>query len=250
MGPAGAVRRKARLSVVHNRGRRTWVDVETSTGIAALDVQLQRSLETMEFPPYPAGYHDDQVRLSLEVVLRTEEAPSACFTIRIPSDLGDALNVPADVQVVFERYRSGWRELCRASDGHPSLEALLKEAETLERGVDERIDERFVLLALPGMRLSIDAGFIPDPAAFAEAAAVLGTEDDRLFWSRYANLNPYFPAWIKGTWDYGGCVRFADYDWIETAKAVQALEAGVHGSKYRELARKPSCRTSNGSRRP
>ncbi len=66
--------------------------------------------------------------------------------------------------------------------------------------------------------------------------APLGDAEDILFFKEYFELRgeTLFDPWISATWDYGGCRRFGEYQWVDTLKKIDSLKKNLTKTLYVE----------------
>ena len=149
-----------------------------------------------------------------------------------------------------ERYRRAWRDAC-AEPGRYPLAAVLAQADALSQALgalpaiaelepDDGLVERLAQVEtfVPAMRWNCceGTGFPVDLEAFAAAAGV-GTAEDRGFLPAYVALwggPSWTPPYVEQTWDYGGCMRYGDYDWPGALDRMTRLHAVASSPAYRE----------------
>jgi hypothetical protein len=175
------------------------------------------------------------------------EAPSACAIASTPDSNLKALSLPAAIEQRLLAYREQWRSFCARSATRPLLERLLKEAIelselTVSGAFPAEATEKLLALKtrdLPALGPGLDVVLWVHEGEFAEAAT-LGTDADRAFWTLYPKVGALqeAPPWIGKTWDYGGCLRFGEYEWIDALDTHLQLRAKVVGETYRPLAQR------------
>jgi hypothetical protein len=175
-----------------------------------------------------------------------DQAPP-CEIAKRPFTAIEASTLAEPIKERLRSYRRGWQALCARAPGHPSLDSLLGEAIALYHLTDTKeinlagmrpildYDNRLI----PGMGPGMDYPLYPYQEEFAQTALRYGTATDRFFWKRYPVVDRVLskPPWILGTWDYGGCPRYGEYDWIAGVRALEELKARRLGPTYRKLSR-------------
>jgi hypothetical protein len=174
------------------------------------------------------------------------------------------LDLPAATIGRIEAYRLGWRRLCAGERGDVSLYDLLAQARQIEldfgpifrreaetwkaaEGQGEarwrRAEAIHSLLAskfpafVPGFIGSfVEWEYFQPDAAFFRKHRSLGDEEDRVFLDAGIRLPGPGPApnpWFEFTWDYGGCKRFGEFDWVGEIRKIEALRDRLHRDLYR-----------------
>jgi hypothetical protein len=173
-------------------------------------------------------------------------------------DYGNILVIPDETRAVIESYRSLWRDFCSAATPKPTMAELVAKAKLVE----ERFDEVFVAYLqkrTPGERdANADAisdlvsktypGFVPAfEGSFYEQEffrpsleefkkhAQLGTAQDIVFFGAGIPFHSEFPAWMERTWDYGGCLRFGEFNWTDALEKIVQLKRVIESDIYRNL---------------
>ena len=175
-----------------------------------------------------------------QVLFRKGEwMPRGCSVAIAPGSHLQALSAPAALRDRLLSYRKGWQALCAGTPDRPSVEALLAEAREIRDAVEGEVANAISAIpirALPGLRPGYVDALDVDDDEFREAALAKGTDVDRHFWKHYPKIaGPKLPTWIEATWDYGGCSRFGEYNWIAGLKALIELRAKPLGPTYGEL---------------
>ena len=163
------------------------------------------------------------------------------------------MEVPDEIKKLIQAYKKSWVNLCDRKAGSSVHETFIL-AKTLEdeftyadlpmKGTDmERAIELDRVLAydlmqfIPAFQGSYmdHEYFMPRFAAFSQVSK-FGTEEDKQFFQLHADLNGngILPNWYQQTWDYGGCLRFGEFDWVG---AFQKLgdPGQIKSIQYRKL---------------
>jgi hypothetical protein len=179
-----------------------------------------------------------------QIVFRRQaraEEPTGCAVANTRGPALESLSLPTPLKERLMAYRQRWRSLCAGSASRPSVEDLLGEATEIRDAVEGEAADAIAAIpgrVLPGLGGGHEGTLDLDKDEFSEAAGAKGTETDRHFWRHYPELSEHrLPTWIEATWDYGGCWRFGDYDWIAALNAVSALRSRPLGPTYGRLLR-------------
>jgi len=195
------------------------------------------------------------------IIPRTSSAEGkslACTAALEKVNYGEGLTIPAATRTRIDSYRSGWKELCGSgSRKRPSLSDLFVQAKEIEAdftGILDAFDEsilndskvdlhRFTVVndllskqypvfvpAFQGM-YGEEEYFAPSVEVFRQNSS-LGNSEDRLFFDSRIPMEKDFPPFIRKTWDYGGCVRFGEFDWTAAMKNIVRVEKGVKSATY------------------
>jgi hypothetical protein len=205
--------------------------------------------------------------LGLPASLAAEAAPEplpACKAADARADYGELVEIPARTKALIESYRLGWRSLCGGrGDGPATLHDLVAQAlaiqdrfsavfereseiwkATEDRDVAwKRADAIHSLLSkgypafIPAFEGSLveHEYFSPSTAAF-RLHGRLGDDEDRRFLESgtpIVDSRDTYP-WFEYTWDYGGCVRFGEFDWTGELEKLFALEQSLTRPAYLE----------------
>jgi hypothetical protein len=66
----------------------------------------------------------------------------------------------------------------------------------------------------------------------------LGTTEDKQFFASGITLQGDFPAWMDRTWDYGGCLKFGEFDWVDALDRIVQVRKTLQSDIYKTLADK------------
>lgn len=175
------------------------------------------------------------------VFRRGEWMARGCSVAAAPAPQLQALSVPVALRDRLLSYRKGWQALCAGAPDRPSVEDLLTEAREIRDAVEGEVADAISALParpLPGLGPGHTGSLDVYDDEFREAAGVKGTDVDRHFWKHYLTVRgPVLPVWVEATWDYGGCARFGDYNWIAGLKTLIELRAQPLGPTYGKLHR-------------
>lgn len=172
--------------------------------------------------------------------------------------------IPDSLKDAIRLYRRDWLTLCSTKNSNVTLSALFHQAQKIEAQFDDvfrrthgetdktkdeterynRLDEvaEYIRTTLPSFVPAFEGSlytyefFRPSVAAFRQNVD-LGTAEDRLFFNGYAALleDAEFSPWIEKTWDYGGCYRYGEYDWVDALTAVRKLRQSLASPVYLKL---------------
>ena len=178
---------------------------------------------------------------------------AACVAAKASADYGTLIKVPEALKTEIAEYKSRWRAACNSSKPS-SLNDLLVRARRIEAGFaaileaaagdQSHVDELHLAFSetypqfIPAFEGSLIEFqyFTPNLDDFRDNE-VLGTDEDRHFLDGYTELigDATLYPWLMQTWDHGGCVRFGEYKWADTLKALDALRASVTGQAYLDM---------------
>ena len=197
------------------------------------------------------------------IAVAAEPLPG-CRAARTPPAYDGALELPDATIERLEAYRARWRRACDRKPENGSLHGLLLQATQIEadfalvfRRENERWDDakgppearwqraeavhRFVGKELPafvpGFRGShIDWEYFSPSLGFFREHAALGDDEDRVFLESHIPLRGSGGddlPWLERIWDYGGCTRFGEFDWIAELARIEALREQLQRDVYR-----------------
>jgi hypothetical protein len=175
-------------------------------------------------------------------------------------DYGSGLNVSEEAKAAIESYRSAWKSFCSANapTDRPSLADLIVKAKTVEMLFEKIINAHNTALSTEDRYAKADAVsdllvkkypsfvpgfegsyyeyeyFRPSTEEFRKHAS-LGTAEDRLFFDAEIPFTTAFPSWIEKTWDYGGCLRFGEFQWTEALGRIVQLKKSLQSDIYKRL---------------
>ncbi len=176
---------------------------------------------------------------------RLKPEPPICGVARAKPGYTHALKVSPALEAKVNAYRRAWVEFCDEEPGAAgTLHNLILEAEKLEdafrpvvahaaarrkklgRGTPDREKlsdalDNALAYRLPAFITGFEGRF-GEETYFRlsierfRSAARLGDKVDRRFFKVTHKLRgpSALMPWYRMTWDYGGCVRFGEYDWI------------------------------------
>lgn len=158
------------------------------------------------------------------------------------------LEVPAAFRAEAAKYRKRWADYCERPE--PSrvtalYEAFLAFGPALDKWVAPEetqtvLDKMRAQLPtfLPGVSCYLyDGGtFCSMAHALLEPVALAGKAEDKLFAETFRDVRGYetTPPWIQQTWDYGGCARFGEYDWVANLRKIDDALDKTKATIYRE----------------
>ena len=143
-------------------------------------------------------------------------------------------------------YRKLWREYCGKRTPAKVLglfEALTAVAPKIQAQVAKTNDEKTLdalVKKLPDFVPAVSC-FVYDGGSNCDASleefaviAAAGTDEDKLFAETHRDVRGYgtLAPWYEQTWDYGGCIRYGEYDWVATLKKIDAAREKIQGKTY------------------
>ena len=180
-----------------------------------------------------------------------------CLAATAPINYGTLIRPDPAAARAIRAYRAAWVRFCRSKRG--SINDLLRLADHVERGVGRAINAANNARRLAGKnadRAHDDLqkrwpGFVPafmgsiiEFEFFRVQMWVLrrfakwGDDRDRLFFAEERKIfgdDEKSHPWIRRTWDYGGCTKFGEYDWVANIRKVDGLRARLDGWYKRRL---------------
>lgn len=195
--------------------------------------------------------------------LATSEACRAAYK---EPNFGSTLEIPGSVKKLIEKYKQGWRELC-GGKGRYSIHSLFHQAKEIEKafsqvfetadkavdGVDKKQgwDARFkkaeeIHYLIGGQYPSfvplfkgsyIEHNYFEVSLSDFKEYASFGDVEDALFLKAYYELRgpALIHPWYRKTWDYGGCLRFGEYPWVDTLEKISTLKRELTNPLYRKM---------------
>jgi len=156
----------------------------------------------------------------------------------------DGLSKPLKEEI--SNYKKRWRSYCgkrEASEVLALFEGLIVLAPKLQAEVESKHQEDFLEplrnklpTFVPAVQCFVYDGSTQCQASFEQFAdvAAKGTVEDKLFAETYRAVRGYdtMPPWIHQTWDYGGCTRYGEFDWVGTLKKIDEARGNVQGKTY------------------
>ena len=180
-----------------------------------------------------------------------------CKVARAKTTYSDLVKIPEDVKSYITEYKKSWTDLCDRKES-ASLHQAYGMALNLEKNFSPIFDSR----SLQKRTLDVEAELKKENAAHDYLQKELpkfipafegslityeyfqplildfkefsknGNAEDKLFFQVLAEMKGDFilPPWLEGTWDYGGCLKFGEYNWIlafeklNEAKKIKAIE--------------------------
>lgn len=152
---------------------------------------------------------------------------------------------PKPLKDEIAAYRKQWRSWCgkREAGGVSGLfDAMLALSRKIDPVIRDRDEDFLEALRnrlpafVPSIRCFLYDGGTNCEASFEQFAEVAskGTMEDKIFAETYRDVRGYdtLPPWLQQTWDYGGCVRYGEYDWVATLKRVDDARQRVNGKTY------------------
>lgn len=193
---------------------------------------------------------------SASPVKLTSSSPP-CLAAQRPVKLGPVASYLTDeTKKEIQSYRERWRALCKKpgtevnlgdffasfqklSEGINQVEAKVYRPgeETKWNGVVEFINREFTrfIPLLDNCGGMGDVGFRCE-ANFSQFNhyAGHGNSNDRRFFAEFSLLKgeSAMAPWYEQTWDYGGCLRFGEYDWAATLKKMAELKKELPHPAY------------------
>lgn len=178
-------------------------------------------------------------------------------------DYGSGLVIPDETKELIESYRSDWRKFCdpKLQSGKPTMADLTAKANTLKELFDKIIDEfnrvhraesseqarpyvdavadllgKNYPAFVPAFEGSIweYEYFRPSSMEFRQHAQ-LGTPEDKRFFAAGIDLESDFQPWLEKTWDYGGCLRFGKFNWVDALMRVVQLKRSIYSDVYEKV---------------
>lgn len=178
-----------------------------------------------------------------------------CQVARAKTAYTDIIQIPDDVESYVAKYKKSWTDLCDQKKS-ASIHQTLSMAKTLEEkfkpilsSIATQTSEgktdwtktesihTYLESELPKFVPAFEGSIIeyeyfqPRFSDFKDVAKY-GNAEDKLFFQLYADLrgSSELPPWYEMTWDYGGCLRFGEYNWIQAfqkfkkAKSIKAIQ--------------------------
>lgn len=194
---------------------------------------------------------------------RKKDAQSAvCVAARMPEKYDDRLlKIPELIKKHVSAYKKSWKLLCqkksssalrdafvRGLDLEKDLISIVESAGSTGMEGDEgkKADRlhRYLETDLPKFIPAFQGSYLEyvyfslrykDFQDFAQAA----DSEDKAFFDTYAELrgSGTFAPWYQQTWDYGGCVRFGEYDWVAALKKLDVVRTIKFASYSRILSK-------------
>ena len=180
-----------------------------------------------------------------------------CLAAQTPVNYGRLIRPSAATKQEIQRYRAAWAKFCRSKGG--SINQLLGMAERIRQGAERAIGAAHKAKRLIGkhadtahddlqkrwpqfvpafMGSIIEYEFFRVQMWVVMRYAKWGDANDKLFFKSERKIfgdDEKSYAWIKRTWDYGGCTKFGEYDWIGNIRRVDGLRARLGGWYKRRL---------------
>jgi hypothetical protein len=177
-------------------------------------------------------------------------------------DYGTGLVIPDETKALVESYRSDWRKFCNAGQesSKPTMADLTAKAGTLKEQFDkviaefnrrhraETFDQREPVDAASDLLMKKYPAFVPafegsiwEYEYFRPSSmefrnhAELGTVEDRRFFAAGIDLESDFQPWLAKTWDYGGCLSFGKFNWVDALMRVTQLKRSLYSDIYRKV---------------
>lgn len=200
-----------------------------------------------------------------EIDLASLKASEACQAAEREPDFGDLIEISAPIKNLIIEYKMGWRRLC-GGEWEGTIYPLYQQAKAIEKSFSSVFEETEGIVRAIGKREGSDAAyekankvhdmlwkrypsFVPlfigsymDRSFFKvylkglRKYAPLGDAEDSLFFKAFFELrgDTLFDPWIEGTWDYGGCYRFGEYQWVDVLNNIDLLKKKLTRPLYRE----------------
>jgi hypothetical protein len=178
-------------------------------------------------------------------------------------DYGNLLPIPDETKSLIESYRSDWKDFCDTAkqSGKPTLAEVVAKAQGLAQQFDKIFETYYKTARTPEREQNADAisdllvktypTFVPAfEGSFFEQEyfrpsveefrkhSHLGTTEDKQFFASGITLQGDFPAWMDRTWDYGGCLKFGEFDWVDALDRIVQVRKTLQSDIYRMLADK------------
>jgi len=188
-----------------------------------------------------------------------EDKYPACKAAMEKVDYGEGFTVPPATRALIDSYRAGWIALCDPnSRKKPSLAELFVKAKEIDAGftkafdafdesilneskvdlrrfaiVNDLVSKRYPAFVPAFQGLYGDEEYFSPLASVFRESSPLGNAEDRLFFDSRIPMEKEFPPFIRKTWDYGGCIRFGEFDWNRTLKGIAQVKKEVKHPAYR-----------------
>lgn len=182
-----------------------------------------------------------------------------CQVARAKTAYTNVIKIPEQVKTHITAYKKSWTDLCdrkASASVHETLrmaKALEEEfkpvlSSTSSKTADGKIDWKkteavhdYLQKDLPKFVPAFDGSIIeyeyfqPRFSEFKEVAKY-GNAEDKLFFQLHADLrgNGTLSPWYAQTWDYGGCLRFGEYDWIQAFQTLRKAKK-IKTPQYRKI---------------
>lgn len=177
-----------------------------------------------------------------------------CEIARAPSTYtSEVIKIPDDVKKNIQEYKKSWIDLCDRKAGSSvyntfALAKILEDEFTyadlpakgtrMERAIElDRVLAHDLMQFIPAFQGSYMEYefFMPRFEIFSQVS-IHGTEEDKQFFQLHADLNgnSILPNWYQQTWDYGGCFRFGEFDWVEAFQKLKQAKR-IKSVEYRKV---------------
>lgn len=180
-----------------------------------------------------------------------------CLAATAPVKYGRYVRPDAATARAILQYRAAWRAFCKTRKG--SLNRLLTIAARIEQGMEKAINtasnrgrlrgknadrahddlqKRYPAFIPAFMGSIIEFEFFRVQMWVVRRYAKWGDVNDRAY---FANQQAIFGTdeksypWVRRTWDYGGCTKFAGYDWLGNVRKVAGLQKQLGGWYAKQL---------------
>lgn len=173
---------------------------------------------------------------------------AACKSLQRSCTESNHASVPAAFWTAINAYKEDWSRFCTGTNNN--LSALWEKGLDLEKSgkvvTDSELDESVlntlettIKECVPAFEASLYGEYVyfkPAPEKFADIAP-FGNDDDKKFWPLYSEIEePTLPPWINQVWDYGGCSKYGEYDWIAEIDKLTDLQRTLKQPSYKKMA--------------
>lgn len=183
----------------------------------------------------------------------------ACKIARVKSTYTEVFKIPDDIKSYIIVYKKSWTDFCDHKKS-ASIHEIFSMAKNLEEKFISIFNSRSLLpdkqnsgfdkveeahnyleKVLPNFVPAFEGSileyeyFRPKISEFKEISKY-GDNEDKLFFKLLSEMLGDFmlPPWYETSWDYGGCLRFGEYDWILAyEKLIEAKK--IKGAQYNKV---------------
>jgi len=166
------------------------------------------------------------------------------------------INIPEDIKLAVAAYKESWITLCDRKP-NSSVHQVFSMAKSLEEKFEPVLSSivkqiggdwekattvhHYFQNIIPGFIPAFEGSIIEYEyfklrfLDFKEVAKY-GDEEDRYFFQLYVNLrgSGMLHPWYEMTWDYGGCLKFGEYNWIQTFQKLK-LAKDIKDTQYSKV---------------
>lgn len=198
---------------------------------------------------------EETVQIPEEKISQKEidELPGCIAAITpVDENFSNSKNISNETKKALDEYRKNWQDICSGKKERTlaplwveakKLTDLKKSKDNFSSALCDSINDECgdIVEFAPGIgglyAEGMLLGFRQSQKIFAENIK-LGTQEDKEFFATFVllnidNANNFLP-WVEQTWDYGGCTKYGDYDWVGTLKIFDELSKKISSPKYLE----------------